>query len=597
MNLLPQELHPFAVGLVIAVLLACLAGNVAGADALIIGAVVVLALLGVLTPEQAFSGFANTAMLTVAALYIVAAGLRETGALDTLGRLFLGQAKTERQASARIYTFVPMLSAFLNNTPIVAMFIPILTTWCRHNNIAPSKLLLPLSYVTILGGTCTLIGTSTNLVVVGFMQKEGLPPFRLFDLTYVGLPCALVGIAYLWLVGRRLLPNYLDPFDAYGKHRREYLVNMRVEPGCHLVGKEVEAAGLRRLRGLFLAEIQRGRELITPVSPNQLIEVGDILTFTGLVETIVELERIPGLRVLDPEEKTDEPLGIGRERLLHEAVISNTSPLVGKTIRDSDFRALYNAVVLAVHRGGERLRGRVGDIVLQPGDTLLLQASPHFERAHRNSADFFLVSSVGDSRPVRHDKARIAFGLLLLLIVLLSTEWVSTVVAAFLVAGLFVMSGCISAPAARQSLDYQTLLAIGASFGLGEAIKTSGLAELIAQIIAGHAETLGPYAVLVLLFAMTSVFTEVLTNNAAVALAFPFAISFSNALHVSPMPYVMAVCIAASCSFATPIGYQTNLMVYGPGGYRFSDFLRIGIPLNLVVGITAILVIPIFWPF
>jgi len=283
--------------------------------------------------------------------------------------------------------------------------------------------------------------------------------------------------------------------------------------------------------------------------------------------------------------------------MLCEAVVSSAAPCLGKTIRDADFRATYNAAVVAVHRGGERLIGKVGDFKLRPGDTLLLQTGPHFARAQRNNRDFLLVSGIEDSRPLRSDKAVLALGLLAVLVVLMASGIIEIVTAAFLVAGLMVLFRCISITDARASVDWQTLITIAAAFGLGKALENSGLVEESAGAIVAFAGPYGPYAVLAGVYLLTSVFTETVTNNAAAALVFPFAVAIASQLGISPRPLVMAVTFAASASLVTPLGYQTNLMVFGPGGYRFTDFVRIGLPLNFLLLATATLLIPWVWPF
>ena len=572
-------------------------------DAALVAAVLLVTLAKIITPEEAFEGFSNTGMLTVGALFVVAAGLRETGALDRIGSLMLGKAMTEKSVLRRLSFTVTTMSAFLNNTPIVSMFIPIIVDWCKKRGTAPSRLLLPLSYLTILGGTCTLIGTSTNLVVDGLLRQtvanhpeliDTLHPMGLFELSYVGIPYAVIGSLYLYFIGHRLLPERKDPLDRLTESYREYLANMRIEEGCRMVGQQVQEAGLRQLPGLFLIEIVRAGEIIAPIGPDQVLHAGDVLTFTGAVSTIVELERIPGLAsVADSGYQTQGD----RDRMLCEAVVSNTSPVQGKTIRDADFRATYNAAIVAVHRGGERLMGRVGDIVLHAGDTLLLQTGSHFVRAHRNNPDFLLISGVDNSRPFQHEKGPVSLALLGLLLILMATGYVPIVIAAFLVAGLMIATRCISVSEARQSIDWQTLITIGAAFGLAKALENSGGVASIADVAVGSIGTWGPVAILVAIYFTTSMVTELVTNNAAAALLFPFAVAIAGELDVSARPFVMAITFAASASFITPIGYQTNLMVYGPGGYKLTDFVRVGVPLNLILLCVAALLIPWAWPF
>ncbi len=590
---------------VLAVVLVGLARNVGPPDMLLIGGMIAVGLAGVISVDEMLAGFSNPALVTVAALFVVAAALGETGALDSLSRHIFGKARTEKGALARMSLPMLGMSAFLNNTPIVAMMIPVLSDWCRKNQISPSRLLMPLSTLAILGGVCTLIGTSTNLVVNGMMidASEGpagdprLGPMSLFEMTWVGLPLALIGVGYLFVIGRRLLPDRKDLIEQFGESSRDYLANMIVQPGCRLIGQSVEEAGLRRLPGLFLIEVERDGQVVSPVGPDFIFETGDRLTFTGVVGNIVDLERIPGL-VPDAPQAPNLSADSRRNRRLCEAVISSTSSLIGRNIRDADFRARYNAVVIAVHRGGTRLKGRVGDIVLRAGDTLLLQTGPHFARAHRNNPGFFLISTVDEARPVRHERAAVAVALLAVLIVLLIfSDWISTAAASLAVAALMIVTRCISATEARRSLQLDVLLAIGAALALGAALERSGAAAAVAHAIVAASRALGPTAVLAAVLAMTTITTAFVTNNAAAALMFPLAVSTALQLGVDPRPFAIGVAFAASLDFATPIGYQTNMMVYGPGGYRFADFLRVGLPLNVLLWAVATLLIPLVWPF
>jgi di/tricarboxylate transporter len=417
-----------------------------------------------------------------------------------------------------------------------------------------------------------------------------------FELGKVGLPYAVIGILYMLFVGRHLLPSRKDPLDTMTSSAREYLVNLLVKPECRLVGQTIEQAGLRHLPGLFLVEIAREGQTISPVTPDSVLKADDILTFTGAVSTIVDIEKIPGLVHIGEVSNESEAPRTGRVSLC-EAVVSPRCPGVGKTIRDADFRARYNAVIIAVHRGGQRLAGKVGDIVLRAGDTLLLRAGTHFMRANRNNPHFLLVGGVEGSRPVRYDKTVMSLILLLLLVILLVTGVTKIVIAAFLVAGLMVGVRCISIADARRSVDWRTLIAIAAAFGMAKALVNSGAVDSIAAFLVSTTEPLGPYAVLAAVYIMTSILAATVTNNAAGALVFPFAVAIALSLELNPRPFVMMVAFAASASFISPLGYQTNLMVYGPGGYRVTDFVKVGLPLNVLLLICATIMVPIAWPF
>jgi di/tricarboxylate transporter len=363
-----------------------------------------------------------------------------------------------------------------------------------------------------------------------------------------------------------------------------------------MVGQTVEMAGLRHLPGLFLIEIDRDGKLIAPVGPDDVIEPNDRLVFTGVVSSIVELEKIPGLiPAIDPSYEVSPRQQ--QERRLCEAVISPNSELIGKSIRDANFRALYGAAIVAVHRGGARVEKKIGDIQLRPGDTLLLQTRQHFLKAHRNDPSFYLVSDVQEWRPLRRDRAWIAGLLFLLLLFLMTSNLVSTAVAGALVAVLMIGTGCLSTGEARRSVEWEVLVTIAASFGVGKALENSGAAELVASAIVDLTQQWGNVAALAAIYIISSLLTSLVTNNAAAVLMFPFCLSTANLLGVDSRPFIMALVLAASADFMTPIGYQTNMMVYGPGGYRFSDFFKVGAPLSFMLWIVAMFLIPVFWPF
>jgi len=581
---------------VVSILVALMSSNTQP-DLLFVAGSAALAALGVISPKEAFAGFANSSVLTVAALFVVAAGMRDTGILDYVGHGILGPARTFTAAFFRLVGISIPLSAFLNNTPIVAMLMPVVIDWCRRNSISPSKLLIPLSFLTILGGTCTLIGTSTNLVVSGLLEKSHVGRgLGMFELAWVGVPYAIIGVLYLYLFGDKLLPDRQELMDQLGESRREYLTEMRVETTCPLHGKTVEESSLRGLPGLFLIEIDRNGERIAPVRPDQKILHGDHLIFTGVVNSMVELEKITGLiPVADPNYELSPKDQSGRR--LWEAVVSPSSPLVGQTLRDADFRATYGAAVLAMHRGGQRVAGKLGTVEIRAGDTLLLLAARHFRRAFRNDPAFYLISDVSEWRPLRRDRAWAATGIFLILVVLMTTGWLAIEVSAMLAAIAMVVCRCITSSDARQSVDWPVLITIAASFGIGTALHNSGAAEYVASGLVATIHQWGPVAALAAIYLFVSILTELITNNAAAALMFPFCMATAKQLDCSPIPLVIALALAASASFMTPIGYQTNMMVFGPGGYRFSDFLRIGFPLNIVLWLSAMFLIPLFFPF
>jgi len=587
---------------VIALVCAVLVRGFGPPDMVIWGGTVLVTLVGIIHPREAMAGFASESVLTIAALFVIAAGMRETGALEIIGRHVFGRAHTERGALLRMVPQVTALSAFLANTAVVAMLIPILGNWCRRVRVSPSRLLLPLSFLSILGGMCTLIGTTTNLIVSGEMERFNLRPMSMFELAWVGLPCVVIGAAYLLLVAPRLLPDHQGLLGRVDESIREYLVELSIKPNCPLVGRTVEVGGLRRLPGLFLVEILRDGRIIAPVEPDETLLAGDQLAFAGAVETIVDLERIPGLvPVAEADQETS--FAERRSRRYCEAVVSARSMLIARNIRDANFRALYNAAVIAVHRGGERLRGRIGDIVLRAGDTLLLQTGPHFAEANRNSDDFYLISNVEQVRPVRHERTWIAMGLLGLLVLLLAAGpqfpqlHLRPVVAAFLVAGLMMVARCISVADARRTVQLDVLLTIAGAFGLGRALDASGAATVIGQHIVELTGAGTPLVALAAVYVLTVVLSIFVTSKAAAVLVFPIAIAIAGQLGVGALPFAFAVAAAAASSFASPISYQTNMMVYGPGGYRFVDFLRVGLPLHVLLGVVALIVVPLIWPF
>jgi di/tricarboxylate transporter len=561
-------------------------------DLILMAALAALMLCGILTAEEALTGFANTGVMTIAALYVVSAGLRETGAIR-LGASLLGMPKTSRDAQLRLMAPVSLLSAFLNNTAVVSMFIPAVQEWCQRLKMSPSKLLLPLSYTAMLGGTCTLIGTSTNLVVDGLLQKQYGISLSLFELAWVGIPILLVGSVYLMLFADKLLPVRVGPIEQL-EQAREYCVAVRIPSQSPLIGKTVAEAGLRNLAYAYLAEIERAERLLTAVSPDTLLLENDCLFFIGAPECALELRNIRGLT---PAAGNVGKLDIAsHQRCLIEVVLGPDFPGLGQTIRECQFRTRYQAVILSVGRQGQRLPGKLGDIVLKVGDTLLVEASKVFVEQYRCRRDFLLVSALNDSTPVDYSKSPRAIAILVCMVVLSASEVLSILEAALLAAGAMIATRCVTASHARRSVDLSVLVVIAASFALGTAMLRTGAAGAIVDSLIGDG-ALSSWLLLALIYLLTTAFTEVISNNAAAVLMFPIASAVAEQQGLNVLPFALAIMFAASASFMTPLGYQTNLMVYGPGGYHARDYLRVGLPLNIVVGMTAVWLIPVVWPF
>jgi di/tricarboxylate transporter len=557
------------------------------------GGLALLIVSGVVNPVRALEGFGNTGLITVAVLFIVAAGLRQTGALGYLVQRALGRPGSETKAQLRLVPPVVLGSAFLNNTPVVAMLMPVVMDWCKTAGIPASKLLLPLSYTAILGGLCTLIGTSTNLVVNGLLVAEGRPGLGLFDIAWVGVPCALVGVTFLLLASRRLLPDRSIELTLES-NVRQYTVEMAVSPSGPLVGKSIEDAGLRHLPGLYLMEIHRGPQILAMVDPAEILEAADQLVFVGVVSSVVDVQRIPGLELATHQVFKLE--SHRAQRVFAEAVVSQTCPMVGKTIRAGRFRNRYDAVVIAVSRNGERVPGRLGDIELHAGDALLLETQPSFVWEHRNSRDFYLVSRIDSATPPTTSQAPIALSILAGMVLLVTTGLLHMLQASIVAAAAMILTRCCSEETARRSLDWPVLLTIGVSFGLGAALEDTGSAQAIAQGLLSQAGT-DPLLALILIFGTATLLSELVTNNAAAVIVFPIAMSTAAQLGVSYLPFAISLMIAASSAFATPLGYQTNLMVYGPGGYRATDFLKMGLPMKLLMWIVTCTLAPMIWPF
>lgn len=574
------------------VLVVALAFNLVTAEIAFLSTLIVLIFLGLAEPGALLSGFSNPALYTIAALYVVVGGLKDAGATQFLRRIALGQQQKESGIYYRILPVTTVLSAVMNNTPVVAMFTGLLQSISKRFKLHLSSILLPLSYASILGGLCTLIGTSTNLVVDGQLRSLGLEGFNLLDMAYVGVPVALVGLIYLIFIAPRLLPvrqSSTEQFDNV----REYLVEMVIEPGSELVRKSIQEVGLRNLPGLFLVEIEREGQILSAVRPRTVLEAGDRLVFAGSPDSVLELRNFQGLVLADDQRFKLE--GNRSDRRLFEAVISPSNPMVGKTIKEARFRHRYSAVVLSVSRHGHRLKAKLGGVVIQAGDTLLVEAQKGFLMRFRNSKDFLLVSKLADSDKTDESKARLALAIFAGMIAMPISGLLPIFESSILAASAMVLTKCIGFEDASKAIDYSVLVIIACAFSIGVAVQEVGLAQLIAATVIEYSLT--PLFALVAVYITCMVLTEVMTNNAAALVMLPIAISIAEGLQVNYEPFAIAIMIAASASFITPTGYQTNLMVMGPGGYHFSDYFKVGFPLSIIVAITALSLIPIVWGF
>ena len=451
--------------------------------------------------------------------------------------------------------------------------------------------MIPLSYSAILGGTLTLIGTSTNLIVNGQYQSlTGGEGFSLFSITAIGLPVAIIGGLFMWLFFPRMLPQRRSG-EGF-ENLREFTLEVSVASDGPLVGKTVLEAGLRDLERVYLVEIERGATVLTAVSSEERLQGGDRLVFAGDTQAISELLRINGIV---PSAMAGElALSQARpERCLVEAVVSPHCAAIGQAIRDARFRDRYGAVVLAVARNGERIPGNLRAIKLQAGDTLLLEARPAFVSRQRFNKDFLLINDLGKETP-RHNRAWLSWGILTVVVLAAGLGWISMLNAALIGAGLMLATGCLTLEQAERSVDLTVVITIAASFALGAALQKTGVAAYLAENIVQLSDY-RPWLMLILTYVVVSILTEVITNNAAAVLMLPIVLEMTDKVGVAHEPFILVIMMAASASFATPLGYQTNLMVYGPGGYKFRDFLRVGIPMNILVGAATLTILLLFW--
>lgn len=576
---------------VVALTIVALAKDFTAPAAVVFAAAVALLVAGVVEPTEAFAGFANPAPITVAALYVVAAGIERTGILNRLIDSTLGSGSGERRTLTRLLLPSAAASAFLNNTPIVAMLVPALSRWSQRVGRSASRYLMPLSFAVILGGMLTLIGTSTNIVVSGLMDSEGIGPLGFFEVTKLGLPVAAVGLVLIILLTPTLLPDR-RPARRDIEDVREFVVELRVDMGGPLDGASVEGGGLRHLVGVFLAQVERGTELIAPVGPDTVLRGGDLLRFVGNARDVADLTGRAGLTAEAHQHTVAIPTG---RLALFEAVIGDASPLVGSSLKTIGFRDRYQAAVLAIHRADRRVEAKLGEVRLKTGDTLLVLGSPAFGERWQGSNDFLLVSRFGASDPPRPDKVLPATLIGVGVVVVAGSGLLPILDVSLLGAFAVVLFGVLSPGEARSAVDLDVIIVIAASFGIGAALSETGLAADLAHWLVEGFQPLGGIGVLIGVALATLALTEAITNNAAAVLMFPIAMAAAEQVGADPRAYAIVVAVMASASFLTPIGYQTNTMVWGPGGYRFGDYARLGFPLTLLALAVMAVLAPVWW--
>lgn len=577
---------------VVVLILVGLVAGVASPAILTFSAVVVLLIFGVIEPGGALSGFSNPAPFTVGALFVVARAISKTGAIRPLTQSMMGEGGHIRRPLLRMLLPTTAASAFMNNIPLVAMMIPEVSAWARKRGSDAARFLLPLSYGAIFGGLLTLIGTSTNLVVAGQMESSGFEPFGFFELGRVGLPIAVLGVITLVVLSPRLLKGVRSPGATLVESARDFSIDMAVTPGGPLDGATVEAAGLRHLTGVFLASVDRGDSIVAPARPSTILRGGDQLRFVGRVDQILDLQGMKGLEHANQAHIRE--LNVPGASYFSVA-IGHDSPLVGVSLRDSGFRSRYMAAVVAIHRAGVRLDAKLGDVVLRAGDALVVLTDPGFARRWRHHPDFLVIAGLNDEiEPVAPGRWR-TLAVLLAMVVIAAIGLLPILHVALAAAILMIVLRVLTPDEARQALDLDVLGVIAAAFGLANAVEVSGLAGVISGGLIDSLGSFGEIGVLLGVVMATVALTELVTNNAAALLMFPIAVSAASAAGIDPRGMAVAVAIAASASFLTPLGYQTNTMVYGPGGYRVGDYLKVGTPITILTIVLVTGLVSLFY--
>jgi di/tricarboxylate transporter len=529
------------------------------------------------------AGFSNSSIAVIILLIVITAALRKNYRVELIFDLVFKKAKTYRSFLIRMMTQVSILSAMINNTAVVALMTPYVYNYGRKNNIAPSKLLIPLSYATIMGGMLTLIGTSTTLVLNGFITEAGLNELRFNDLIFIGSAVTITGISFIVFLGYKLLPNHTDSLEDFSKNKRKYLVETWLKENSPLIDQSVKEAGLRNLRGVYLVEIQRHGKMISPVPPDEIIQEEDILFFAGDINNIMDLINEQKGLVL-PEKASDYHQD---KTEVIEAVVAGFSSIIGKTVKESNFRNRYDAAIIAIHRNGERISGKIGDIQINPGDVLLLYTGTDFNNRMELYKDIYVINKVREiAEPGR--KKYYAIGLIIIgSIVLLITKGLALFPSLLIIFTIMVGFGLISVQDIRRELDFNLIGILVFSLAIGQAMIISGAGIMVAEWLINLLSPFGRTAILIGLILITNLLTSLIGNVGAVSITFPVALGIGQSLGIEATPYFLGIAYAASAAFITPFSYQTNLLVYGPGSYTLKDFVRIGVPVTLIYLIVA----------